>query len=123
MPKYSERESSSQRGYGSKWQKARQQFLADNPFCSDHKGRGIDVIATVVDHKIAPRLLEAKQSCDQQTISKAQKLFWDRNNWQSLCKLCHDSHKQRLEKSGAVIGCDVDGIPIDTNHHWSGRGG
>jgi 5-methylcytosine-specific restriction endonuclease McrA len=29
-----------------------------------------------------------------------QKLFWDSENWQSLCKLHHDSDKQMLEKSG-----------------------
>ncbi|SFK74856.1 hypothetical protein SAMN05216302_101449 [Nitrosomonas aestuarii] len=123
MPKYNERGSSSQRGYGSKWQGARELYLAQNPFCADHKERGRDVIATVVDHKIAPKLFEAKQSRDPERITRAHKLFWDRNNWQGLCKLCHDSHKQRLEKSGVVIGCDVDGIPIDSNHHWSGGGG
>jgi len=123
MPKYNERESSSQRGYGSKWQKAREQYLSQNPFCADHKERGRDVIATVVDHKIAHKLYEAKQSGDIERISIAQKLFWDRNNWQPLCKLCHDSHKQRFEKSGVVTGCDLNGIPIDKNHHWSGRGG
>lgn len=24
-------------------------------------------------------------------------LFWDENNWQALCKFCHDSRKQRVE--------------------------
>ena len=46
------------------------------------------------------------------------KLFWDPKNHQALCKQCHDRHKQRLEKSGAVIGCDLDGVPIDPGHHW-----
>jgi 5-methylcytosine-specific restriction endonuclease McrA len=27
--------------------------------------------------------------------------FWDEaNNWQALCRACHDGDKQRLEKSG-----------------------
>nr|WP_246414712.1 HNH endonuclease signature motif containing protein [Yoonia ponticola] len=26
-------------------------------------------------------------------------LFWDKNNWQSLCTSCHNRHKQRVEQS------------------------
>lgn len=118
MPKFNSRLSSSKRGYDSKWQKAREKYLADNPFCSDHMDRCVQVLAMVVDHKVPHRLGEAIESGDHQQIAKAQKLFWDQDNWQSLCKTCHDSHKQRLEKSGAVVGCDIDGLPIDNNHHW-----
>jgi hypothetical protein len=28
-----------------------------------------------------------------------------------------------LEKSGSVIGCNLDGLPIDPNHHWKRGGG
>ena len=49
--------------------------------------------------------------------------FWDSANWQSLCKTCHDSIKQRMEKSGVVEGCDVNGIPLDPNHPWRVEGG
>ena len=45
--------------------------------------------------------------------------FWDESNHVALCKLCHDSHKQRLEKSGRVVGCDVSGRPIDPDHWWN----
>lgn len=81
--------------------------------------RGRHVLATVVDHKLPHRLGEAKESGDKQQIAQAQKLFWDQDNWQGLCKQCHDSHKQRLEKSGAAVGCDTNGVPIDNNHHWN----
>ena len=47
------------------------------------------------------------------------KLFWDRANWQSLCKPCHDSWKQRLEKSGIEPGCDRSGVPVAAGHHWN----
>ena len=104
MPKFNDRKSSSERGYGHKWRKAREDFLSKNPLCVDHKCLGRVVVATVVDH-IVPH-------------NGDQKLFWDRKNWQPLCKVCHDSHKQRLEKSGAVVGCDARGFPIDSNHHW-----
>ncbi|MBN7758973.1 HNH endonuclease [Nitratireductor aquimarinus] len=43
-----------------------------------------------------------------------ERLFWDRDNLQSLCKHCHDSAKQSFEKTGrkrALIG--LDGWPID----------
>ena len=49
-----------------------------------------------------------------------QQLFWDVDNWQSLCKQCHDSHKQSIEKGGdGRQGCAVNGAPLDPNHHWN----
>lgn len=101
-----DRQSSAQRGYGSKWQRARKAWLLKHPLCKMHADRGLVVAATVVDHIIPHR--------------GDMTLFWDRNNWQSLCKACHDTHKQRLEKSGAVVGCDMSGIPIDPSHPWRG---
>jgi hypothetical protein len=40
---------------------------------------------------------------------------------QSLCKECHDSVKQSLEKGGAghIRGCDLDGYPLDPRDPWS----
>lgn len=73
----------------------------------------------VVDHIRAPRLAEALESGDAQRIADARSLFWDSSNWQALSKRCHDSWKQRLEKSGTVAGCDASGIPLDPNHHWN----
>lgn len=53
--------------------------------------------ATVVDH-VKPHRGDAV-------------LFWDTTNLQSLCKLCHDSVKQRMERdSRPQVG--VDGWPI-----------
>lgn len=101
-----QRESSTKRGYGSRWQKARATWLRNHPLCADHLTRGQLVPAEVVDH-ITPHRGDMK-------------LFWDRANWQSLCKRCHDSFKQRLEKSGIAVGCDLSGMPTDPNHHWRG---
>jgi 5-methylcytosine-specific restriction protein A len=50
-------------------------------------------------------------------------LFWHEENWQPLCKPHHDSTKQAEEKRGYVIGCDVQGIPIDPKHPWNRDGG
>ena len=99
------RNSSSARGYNSRWQKARSTYLRDHPLCVDHLRRGEYVPATIVDH-ITPHRGD-------------QSLFWDKTNWQSLCANCHSSHKQRLEKSGNVVGCDMSGVPIDPAHHWN----
>jgi 5-methylcytosine-specific restriction protein A len=80
--------------------------------------QGRTAAATVVDHITPHRLKEAINSGDPAAIAKAQKLFWDRKNWQGLCKPHHDSTKQRMEKSGQVIGCDESGMPLDPNSHW-----
>jgi 5-methylcytosine-specific restriction protein A len=72
----SRRETSNKRGYGYKWQKAREGYLRSHPLCTEHEQRGEIVKATVVDH-IIPHKGDME-------------LFWNRNNWQSLCKDCHD---------------------------------
>lgn len=72
------RESSSKRGYNSKWQRARKLFLQrpENVFCVECKKEGIYTKATVVDHIVPHR--------------NNKELFWDVNNWQALCKKHHD---------------------------------
>ena len=77
--------SASERGYGWRWQQARDQFLKDNPLCVMHKADGYTVVATVVDHIKAHR--------------GDQELFWNKGNWQSLCKSCHDTHAQRRDQA------------------------
>jgi 5-methylcytosine-specific restriction protein A len=99
------RDSSSRSSYGYRWQKARAAYLKKHPLCVNHERMGRVVAAVIVDHIIPHR--------------GDKKLFWDVSNWQSLCKNCHDSYKQRLEKTGRVAGCDANGIPIDPNHHWN----
>lgn len=101
-----QRESSAKRGYGSRWQKARVTWLREHPLCADHLKRGQCVPAEVVDH-IVPHRGDTK-------------LFWDKDNWQSLCETCHDSHKQAEERSGIIKGCDLSGLPIDPKHPWRG---
>ncbi len=103
--------------YGWKWRKAREGFLVENPLCVMCAPK--PVLGAVVDHKIPHRLGAALASGDANKISAAQKLFWDRGNWQTLCKFCHDSKKQRFEKTGKIAGCDVNGRPLDPNHHWN----
>ena len=94
--------------YSYKWQRASKGFLARHPLCQCPQcaeGKIRVRAATVVDHKIPHR--------------GDMKLFWDQNNWQSMAKDCHDSYKQRLEKSGTVLGASALGVPLDPNHHWN----
>lgn len=74
---------STQRGYGYRWQKAREQYLLDNPLCVYCARHGRTAAASVVDHVVPHR--------------GDQDLFWDQGNWQALCKPCHDSVKQAEE--------------------------
>lgn len=110
--------SSAAKGYGHRWKLARADHLRRHPLCVFCQQAGRSVPAVLVDHIKAHRLGEAKQSGDPERIAQAWKLFWDRANWQSLCRRCHDSTKQRMEKSGR-LGCSDSGLPLDPNHHWN----
>lgn len=78
-----QRGNAAQRGYDGRWNRARRLFLAEQPLCRMCQAQGIITLATVVDHVVPHRGDPA--------------LFWDRNNWQPLCKRHHDRDKQRLE--------------------------
>lgn len=66
-----------------RWRQDRKRFLRKNPLCVFCKQRGKIVAATVVDH-IEPHKGDMK-------------LFWNKSNWQGLCKTCHNSIKKRIE--------------------------
>ena len=74
--KSSSRRTSTQRGYGYRWQKARKVYLSHHPLCKHCQDKGIITAANVVDH-IKPH-------------QNDQRLMWDELNWQPLCKPCHD---------------------------------
>lgn len=91
------RGNANERGYGRRWQKARDTYLAEHPLCEcdDCTARGLVIPATVVDHKIPHRLKEAIDSGNAAAISRAQELFWSRSNWQAMSKPCHDRKTAR----------------------------
>ncbi len=64
------------RGYDARWRKARKAFLTRHPLCAECLKNGTLTPATVVDHIVPHRGDHA--------------LFWDEQNWQPLCKSCHD---------------------------------
>lgn len=88
-----------------RWHRLRWHQLQKEPLCRMCSVLGHVTAATVVDHKIPHKGDES--------------LFFDDDNLQSLCKTCHDSAKQAEEKTGRVIGGDVNGVPLDPNHHWN----
>lgn len=91
------RQSSSKRGYGYKWRKARERHLQLYPFCEECKRQGKPaVLATDVDH-IVPHKGDPN-------------LFWNPNNWQSLCHTCH-SRKTAAEDGGFGRSCPDRGVP------------
>lgn len=71
-----DRGSAASRGYDARWRKARLAWLREYPLCVHCKAAGIITAANVVDH-IQPH-------------KGSQALFWNRDNWQSLCKPHHD---------------------------------
>lgn len=81
-----QRGTAAQRGYGSRWRKARKRFLSLNPLCVHCKAEGVIVPATVVDH-IVPHKGDKE-------------LFWDESNWQALCEHHHNA-KTAKEDMGA----------------------
>ena len=64
------------RGYDAHWRKARKSFLTRHPLCAECLKNGALTPATVVDHIVPHRGDHV--------------LFWDEQNWQPLCKDCHD---------------------------------
>lgn len=93
------------RPYNYRWQQASAGYLRKHPLCAMCEQIDHATPATVVDH-ITPHRGDMQ-------------LFWDRENWQGLCKPCHDRHKSRQERGGRLAGCDVNGNPLDQSHHWN----
>lgn len=77
--------SAGSRGYGRAWQKASKAFLSAHPLCARCMAEGRYRKATVVDHIVPHRGDEL--------------LFWDRGNWQALCKKCHDNKTWTEDKT------------------------
>jgi len=63
--------------YGRKWRKARERHLSGEPWCRECLKDGIYTPANEVDH-ITPHRGDTS-------------LFWNEDNWQSLCKSHHSS--------------------------------
>jgi 5-methylcytosine-specific restriction enzyme A len=92
-----------------RWRKESAEFKRDNPVCVFCQRQGKASPVQVVDH-IKPHKGD-------------EDLFWDQDNWQPLCKHCHDVLKQTKERRGLMPGHGLDGLPIDGDHPWLAGGG
>jgi 5-methylcytosine-specific restriction protein A len=88
--------------YNYRWKRLRLLHLQRHPLCVMCAQQGKVVPAVVVDH-VKPHGGDAV-------------LFWDENNWQSLCKPHHDASKQSEERRGFSLEVDATGWPADRNH-------
>lgn len=89
-----------------RWFRLRTQQLSDYPLCA----------------MCLPRVVAAEVCDHVDKDSKATEEGFFRGPFQSLCKVHHDSTRQREEKRGHAIGCDENGIPLDPNSPWRARG-
>lgn len=88
------------------WKQLRLDHLVKEPLCVYCQREGKITPATVVDH------IKAHKG----DLS----LFYDPCNLQSLCKVHHDSSKQKAEtKNVNEIGCDINGFPLDPKHPFN----
>lgn len=78
--------SSTARGYGSRWQRARAGFILKHPLCAVSALHGHVAATEVIDHWYPHRGLKW--------------LFWTRQLWVPMTKAYHDEWKQRLEARG-----------------------
>lgn len=92
---------SSERGYGWRWVKARAAYLAAHPLCVYHARDGMAAEATVLDH-IVPH---------QGNMASTGNGFWNSANWQGLCKRCHDSVKAREEAVARGVLYEPQRVP------------
>jgi 5-methylcytosine-specific restriction protein A len=76
--------------YGRRWKAARLVYLAEHPFCVACEALGRTTLANEVDHRI-PHCGDAAR-------------FWDRSNWQSLCRPCHSTKTRREQAAGVLSG-------------------
>lgn len=90
------RGSARDRGYSARWDKASITFKAQHPLCLGCEARGRTTPTEVVDHIVPHR--------------GDHDLFWDPDNWQPGCRICHDRVKARLEvmwKRGEIGTSDL----------------
>ena len=90
------RPSARERGYTTEWDRARLDHLRDEPLCRMCSAEGRVVGADEVDH-IVPHMGDMA-------------LFWDRSNWQSLCR-SHHLEKSRAEAQGKSAAAYPDWLP------------
>ena len=96
------RPTSTQRGYGFRWQKLRADYLRRHPLCRSCEAKGRIKPANEVDH-IQPRSRGGQDA---------------EENLQPLCKPCHSRKTGRETQGTDQGGFDGNGEPLDKRHIW-----
>lgn len=86
----------------SRWRKVAKNHLANSPLCIPCLRAHRDTPATIVHHKKEHKGDPA--------------LFWDPDNFESVCASCHSGHIRVGEHQGYSQACDDKGFPLDDNH-------
>lgn len=89
-----DKRTANQRGYNYRWQKYRKGWLRQHPLCGDR------LAGSSAEHSRCVRDGRATAATDVDHIVPHrgdQALFWNPENHQSLCGLCHDSFKPQFE--------------------------
>ena len=97
---------STARLYDARWQRASKAHLVAHPLCERCRSRGWTSQAKVVDH-IKPH----RGDLD---------LFWDEDNWQSLCKRCHDIKTATEDRRRTPQGGRDRSSPKTPDRHHTG---
>lgn len=97
-------QTSGQRGYDYRWQKARAEYLRLHPYCVFCMREAAIVATSLADVilECAERALRVPYGnvVDHIVAHRGdQALFWDESNWQTLCQTHHSRDKQRQENA------------------------
>jgi 5-methylcytosine-specific restriction protein A len=103
---YQRRGTRQEQGYTNEWLARARDFRQRHPLCAMCARRGKVTPCQCVDHIIPHR--------------GDQVLFWDEDNWQSLCNPCHNGPKRREEEAARRAQTSRAGAAVDRS---AGRGG
>jgi hypothetical protein len=84
------------------WRKVVAQQLSSTPYCEWCFS--------------ADKVYVPAEICHHSTPHRGDVYLFYNNIFVSLCKTCHDSEAQQIEKIGYSTRVGVDGLPIDLNH-------
>ena len=98
--------STNQRIRGRRLQRRRQLYRDRQPWCVVCASRGVHRPWTELDHTVA--MENGGTDTD--------------DNIQGLCDDCHAAKTAQDMGYKRRFGCDVDGNPIDPDHHWASHG-
>lgn len=98
-----DKQTSTQRGYGYKWQQARAAYLVKHPFCAyclrdagiSYQQDAVTIGLACATKGIGQPYAQVVDHIDPHRGDM--KVFWDSSRWQSLCATHHSRDKQREE--------------------------